>query len=71
MLNEYIASHNLVNPNDRAYINIDALLLSTLASKANSEPLEFMKKDELTRRLVDKMQPWYEINAEGKEPLIK
>jgi len=71
MLNGYIGSHNLVNPNDQSYINIDALLSSTLSSKMNAEPLEFLKRDELTRRLVNKMQAWYEISAEGKEPVVK
>jgi len=71
LLNGYIASHNLVNPNDRSYINIDDLLSSTLSSKTNTEPLEFLKRDELIRRLVDKMQAWHEISVEGKEPLIK
>ena len=71
LLNEYIVSHNLVNPNDRSYINVDELLLFTLSSKTNPEPLEFLKRDELTHRLVDKMQAWYEISVEGKEPVIK
>ncbi|KAF7980439.1 hypothetical protein HWV62_38284 [Athelia sp. TMB] len=71
LINGYIASHNLVNPNDQAYINIDALLRSTIASKNSTEELEFMKRDELTRRLVDKLQPWHEINIEGKEPITK
>jgi len=70
-VNAYIASHNLVNPNDQSYINVDTLLLSTLSSKNTSEPLEFLKRDELTRRLIDKMQPWYEISVEGNEPVVK
>ena len=71
LVNEYIVSHNLVNPNDRSYINIDELLLSTLSSKTDTEPLEFLKRDDLMRRLVNKMQAWHEISVEGKEPVIK
>ena len=71
LINGYIASHNLVNPNDQAYINIDTLLKSTIASKNSTEELEFMKRDQLTRRLIDKLQPWHEINIEGKEPITK
>jgi translation initiation factor 2D len=70
-LNDYIVSRNLMNPNDRSYINVDALLSSTLSSKTDTEPLEFLKRDELTQRLVDKMQAWYEISVEGKEPVSK
>lgn len=70
-LSHYISSHNLVNPNDQSYINVDALLSSALSSKTDTEPLEFLKRDELTQRLVDKMQAWYEISLEGKEPMIR
>lgn len=71
LVNAYIASHNLVNPNDLSYINVDPLLLSTLSSKSTSESLEFLKRDDLIRRLIDKMQPWYEISVEGNEPIVK
>lgn len=67
----YIASHNLVNPNDQSYINVDPLLASTLSSKNSTEQLEFIKRDKLTHHIVDKMQPWHEISVEGKEAGIK
>ncbi|KZP05820.1 hypothetical protein FIBSPDRAFT_877106 [Athelia psychrophila] len=70
-INGYIAAHALVNPNDQSYINLDMLLRSTITAKNNTEALEFMKRDELTRRVVDKMQPWHEITIDGKEPIIK
>ncbi|KZP09841.1 hypothetical protein FIBSPDRAFT_873211 [Athelia psychrophila] len=70
-INGYIAAHTLVNPNDQSYINLDALLRSTLTAKNNTEALEFMKRDDLTRRVVDKMQPWHEIAIDGKEPIVK
>lgn len=60
-----------MNSNDQSYINVDTVLQSTLSSKNNNEPLEFMKRDELTRRIVDKMQPWYEIDIDGKDPILK
>jgi len=30
-------------------------------------PLEFMKRDELLKKIVEHMQSWYEVKAEGKE----
>lgn len=60
-----------MNPNDRAYINIDAVLLSALKSKNSTEAIEFMKKDELTRKLVEKMQAWYSISIDGEERVTK
>lgn len=70
-LNDYIARQNLVNPNDRAYVNIDPVLLSALKSKNSTEAIEFMKKDELTRKLVEKMQAWYSISIDGEERVTK
>lgn len=70
-LNDYIARENLVNPNDRAYINIDEVLLSTLRSKNSTEAIEFMKRDELAKKLVEKMQAWYSIGVDGEERVTK
>jgi len=84
MLNSYISSHKLVNSGDQAYINLDDLLYSCVAVKQKSkgknkdvggaeetETLEFMKRDELTRKIVKKMQSWYEVTVDGKEPVRK
>jgi len=71
LLNGYITSHNLVNQNDQSYVNIDTLLASTLSSKSETEPIEFLKRDEIARRLVDKMQAWYEISVDGMEPVVR
>ena len=59
-----------MNPNDRAYINIDAALLSALKSKNSTEEIEFMKRDDLTKKLVEKMQAWYSIGV-GEERVTK
>jgi translation initiation factor 2D len=81
-LNSYIAANNLVNANDQAYINLDELLYSCLSAKSKgkakgkdvepeSELSRFMKRDELTRGIIGKMQSWYAIRAEGKDPVTK
>ena len=33
--------------------------------------MKFMKRDELTKRVTEKMQSWYEIRVEGREPVRK
>ncbi|TFK37567.1 hypothetical protein BDQ12DRAFT_736100 [Crucibulum laeve] len=79
LINEYIASHNLVNAREQAYINLDNLFLSCIVSKSKGkskgeEPAnvpEFMKRDELTKKVVEKMQSWYEVRADGKDLVCK
>ncbi|KIM41927.1 hypothetical protein M413DRAFT_445131 [Hebeloma cylindrosporum] len=81
LLNSYIAANNLVNVNDQAYINLDELLYSCLSAKSkgkgkakdvDSEELsKFMKRDELTKTIIAKMQSWHAIRAEGKDPVTK
>jgi translation initiation factor 2D len=79
LLNSYIASKNLVNPNVQAYINLDPLLHECINAegqqkkKRNSmleDPnllVDYMKRDELLKKVVEKMQSWYEISREGGE----
>ncbi|KAF9478572.1 eukaryotic translation initiation factor SUI1 family protein [Pholiota conissans] len=84
LLNGYITAHDLVNPREQAYINLDDLLYSCAANESKSkskgkdkgaEPEftmdRFMKRDELTKKIVGKMQSWYEVKTEGKEPVTK
>ena len=33
--------------------------------------MKFMKRDELTKSVTEKMQSWYEIRVEGREPVRK
>ncbi|KAH8114910.1 hypothetical protein DFH11DRAFT_1590309 [Phellopilus nigrolimitatus] len=70
ILNAYITAKSLVNPHQQQFINIDDLLRGVLVTKGNDVP-EFTKRDELTRRLLEKMQPWYRIEADGQDPVLK
>jgi len=82
LLNSYITTHNLVNLREHAYINLDDLLYSCVSAKTKGkakgkdvepEPAmsKFMKRDELTKGVVEKMQSWYVIQVEGKDPVTK
>ena len=74
-MNSYIRDKSLVNPYEQTYINLDPILAacvskSTTKSKGKDEPAEpvkFMKRDELIKALLDRMQPWHEVRVEGKE----
>ncbi|KAF8183745.1 hypothetical protein K438DRAFT_1974778 [Mycena galopus ATCC 62051] len=81
MLNEYITSKALVNPREQAYINLDSHLSEVIAPKAKkakgteptsaAAPVEFMKRDDLNRSILEQMQPWYEVKAPGRDPVVK
>ncbi|KAJ6526619.1 eukaryotic translation initiation factor SUI1 family protein [Mycena vulgaris] len=79
MLNDYITAKGLVNPREQAYINLDSLLSVTIAAKVKKRkgtepaptPVEFMKRDELTKNILEQMQSWHEVKAPGKEPVVK
>ncbi|KAF8130299.1 hypothetical protein EV363DRAFT_1399469 [Boletus edulis] len=73
-MNEYVDARQLTNPRDRSYVNVgtDEVLLSTACAKGEApENVEFLKRDDVVRRLSEKMQRWYEIQAEGKDPVLK
>ncbi|OCB85854.1 hypothetical protein A7U60_g6985 [Sanghuangporus baumii] len=74
-LNTYITQHSLVNPNQQQFINIDALLAGVLASKGggggSADVPEFLRRDELLKRLVEKMQAWHKVELDGKDPILK
>ncbi|KAK0199186.1 hypothetical protein DFS33DRAFT_1416273 [Desarmillaria ectypa] len=82
LLNNYITSKDIVNQHDRAYINLDNLLRSCVVAKAPSskkgkepEPPQqshdFMRRDDLYRKVLERMQSWHEVRAEGKDPVVK
>jgi translation initiation factor 2D len=65
----HISANNLVNARDQAYVNVAAdNVLATVLGAGGSE---FMKREELIRRVLEKMQAWHEIRIEGKDPLLK
>lgn len=73
-VNEYVEARQLTNPRDRSYVNVgtDQVLLSTACAKGEApESIEFLKREDIVRRLSDKMQSWYEVQAEGKDPVLK
>lgn len=71
---KYITARQLVNAHDQSYVNVsqDEVLLNIVAGKNDSdESLEFLKREEVVQKLSEKMQNWYEIRAEGREPLLR
>lgn len=74
VVNKYVEARQLTNPRDRSYVNVgtDEVLLSTVCAKGEApESVEFLKREDIVRRLSEKMQNWYEVRAEGKDPVLK
>ena len=73
-VNKYVDARQLTNPRDRTYVNVgtDEVLLSAVCAKGEApESVEFLKREDIVRRLSEKMQSWYEVQAEGKDPVLK
>ncbi|KAG5636629.1 hypothetical protein H0H81_007370 [Sphagnurus paluster] len=81
LLNSYIATNSLVNPRVQAYINLDEALINCITSKSKGKakgkdaaqeqvPIEFMKREELIKAVVERMQNWYEV-SDGKDTVRK
>lgn len=67
----YVAEKNLVNAQERQFVNVgeDAALAHAVARK--NEEVEFMRREEVLARLREHMQSWYEIQVEGKDAVRK
>lgn len=79
ILFDYVQAKNLINPNNKAYVNLDDVLAACLATKSKAKgqtaepeaPMDFVKRDDLVKRVTAKMQGWYEVVAPGKDPIQK
>ncbi|KAI0656239.1 eukaryotic translation initiation factor SUI1 family protein [Cubamyces menziesii] len=72
VFNEYVSSRNLINANDQQYINVgsDDALARAVSIKGEETP-EFMKRDDVLKRIRANMQTWHEIRAEGRDVVRK
>jgi translation initiation factor 2D len=79
ILFEYVQAKDLINTNNKAYVNLDDALVSCLATKSKAKgqaaepepPTDFVKRDDLVKRVLAKMQGWYEVAAPGRDPVQK
>ncbi|KAG1774733.1 hypothetical protein EV702DRAFT_1280422 [Suillus placidus] len=73
VVDKYVTDRQLVNAHDQSYINVgaDELLQTTICKSDNPANMEFFKREQLIERLSDKMQSWYKICAEDRDPVLK
>lgn len=69
-----------MNQNDQAYINLDDPLQAFVCSRGKGKPqadvdiekpVGFLRRDQLVRNILEAMQSWYEVRAEGKDVATK
>ena len=72
-VNKYVDARQLTNPRDRSYVHVrtDDVLSMVCAKGEVPERFEFLKREDIVQRLSKKMQSWYEVQAEGKDPVLK
>ncbi|KAI1790893.1 eukaryotic translation initiation factor SUI1 family protein [Ganoderma leucocontextum] len=72
IVNGYVSSRSLINANDQQYTNVgsDQFLAGAVSSKGEDAP-EFLKRDEVLKRVRANMQAWHEITVEGGDMVRK
>ncbi|EIN05785.1 hypothetical protein PUNSTDRAFT_145708 [Punctularia strigosozonata HHB-11173 SS5] len=72
LVNDYVATRNLVDPHDQQSVNVSAneTLAGVLSSK-NGPPPDSMQRADICKLLAQKMQPWHTIQPEGKATVTK
>ncbi|KAA1466797.1 hypothetical protein DENSPDRAFT_890609 [Dentipellis sp. KUC8613] len=71
-LNNYIATHNLINPTDQRLINVASDdILSAATSNKTKPPLVSATREELTIALCERMQPWHRVQMGKSDPVTK
>lgn len=72
MFNAYVAAKNLANAQVQQYINVgdDEMLAQAVYMKSEENP-EFMKREDVLRRIRGNMQVWHEVKTEGSDRIMK
>jgi len=68
MVNSYISTNSLPNPRNQAMIRLDPLLNALLM--ASKENIDELRREDILKRLVSKMQSWYSV-AQGERSTTK
>ncbi|KAM5538825.1 hypothetical protein V8D89_007547 [Ganoderma adspersum] len=72
IVNDYVVSRSLINANDQQYLNVgaDQFLAGAVFVKGSGSP-EFLKRDDVLKRVRRNMQSWHEISVEGSDAVRK
>jgi len=81
LVSSYVSSKSLINAHNQAYINLDQPLITCLSAKSagkskdkgvesESSTAEFVRRDDLVKNILEKMQSWHEVRA-GHGDLVR
>ena len=74
LISGYIASQNLMNEHNQAFVDVDELLRSTIAWEQQghkTEDIKYIRRDKLTQRIMYKFQTWHKISIKGGESIAR
>ncbi|KAF9784781.1 hypothetical protein BJ322DRAFT_1109491 [Thelephora terrestris] len=78
IVNGYVTAKQILNQQNQAYVNVteDSILLDALSDLKAGERKQLqeavsLRRDQVIDRIIGNMQPWHEINGEGREPVLR
>ncbi|KAM4572037.1 eukaryotic translation initiation factor 2D [Fundulus diaphanus] len=71
IITEYVKRNELVNENNKNYVNINPTLCDCLLEKSEYQEVESLKWDDLFSRTLERMQACYQVMFPGQAPIVK
>ncbi|KAJ1562011.1 Eukaryotic translation initiation factor 2D [Cladochytrium tenue] len=70
VMEEYFKSNNLLDQDNPRLVRLDAVLAHTVLKKEERD-VDFLTRDAITSRILERMSPFYEITLPGQDPAIR
>ena len=72
IFNTYVSTRNLVNAHEQQYVNVgeDEAIAQAVYVKGGQNP-EFMKREDVLKRIRGNMQTWHKVGTETSEVVTK
>ncbi|TPX61445.1 hypothetical protein PhCBS80983_g01088 [Powellomyces hirtus] len=67
-INEYATSKKLVDPKNPRLVRMDPYIVDAILNKDEYNTIDYLERDAIVTRLMQKMQPFHELRAPGLEP---
>ncbi|XP_059188695.1 eukaryotic translation initiation factor 2D [Centropristis striata] len=71
IITEYVKKNELVDENNKNYVNINPILCDCLLEKSEYQEVEALKWDDLFSRTLGRMQECYQVVFPGQAPIKK
>ncbi|KAJ3185185.1 Eukaryotic translation initiation factor 2D [Geranomyces variabilis] len=70
-LDEYVRTKELAKPANPRLVKIDAVLCDAILKKDEYNTVDDLQRDAIVQRLLAKMDPFHELRAPNKQPMLK